>query len=913
MRVTYQTGRAALLAGAAWCAVASAAWAAEAVDFDIAAGDLQAALTAYIDQTGEQLIYRVDDVRGVRTGGVNGRHETDAALEILLKDTQFDVHRDPTGATVIVRTSLLDETHRVQAGGTRLAQVAPSQRRTDARQEPEAAPEAPEEDAIELEEMIVTGTLIRGIAPESSPIIVFDREDIDASGFQSTEAFVNSLPQNAGGSINPRSVGTLPSLSDDGGQNNVAGSSVNLRGLGAGATLTLLNGRRLAPAGALGGFTDISQIPLSAVERVEILTDGASSIYGADAIAGVVNFVLKDDYSGAETQFNIGTVTEGDLVEYRASQLFGTSWGSGNALLSYEYFNVDELAATDKDFAVDAPVPSLLLPGQERHSLLFSLKQDLSSFLRFSVDAGYSRRDAETIFNPGRGPTDGIARSISDNEQYSVSSGLEVDLPADWRLRVGGNYAETSAFIDNVPLNEFANDIVSTNDAALWSADLILDGPVFRLPGGEVRLAVGGEARGEKLDAQAGFSPARSGDRNIYSFFSEAFVPIVGTDNAIPGIRRLEINASVRFDDYSDFGSSTNPKVGLVWQPIDELVIRGSYGTSFKPANLGLVTLVNTQIFILSLPNQASATGLSPTALVAGNQNDLDPEESENLTVGFDLSKDLGSSTLKFSSTYYRIEFDNLITSVPLPFDLIAQRDEIPAELVFQSPSQDFVDQLVATARLGSAALSGLDPVQDFTGLGLIGADGSVDASRIDFLFDLRDTNLAQAITRGIDFSLSWNLESDIGDWSLGVSGNYIIDLIRQAAVTTPKFELVDTIFNPANLRLRGRLGWSHGPWTVSTFVNYTDGYTDDRTATPQAVRSYTTADLNVRYSLGEAGNSWLLSNIDLAFGVFNLFDEDPPRVENDRLISSDTTASYDPANADPRGRFVYFEIRKRW
>jgi outer membrane receptor protein involved in Fe transport len=125
-------------------------------------------------------------------------------------------------------------------------------------------------------------------------------------------------------------------------------SGVNLRGLGSGATLVLLNGRRLAPGASDGRFVDISGIPLSAIDRIEVLPDGASAIYGADAVGGVINFILRDDYEGAETLARMGSATDSAPNESQVAQTLGTRWERGNALVSMEYYKRSNLASADR-------------------------------------------------------------------------------------------------------------------------------------------------------------------------------------------------------------------------------------------------------------------------------------------------------------------------------------------------------------------------------------------------------------------------------------------------------------------------------------------------------------------------------------------------------------------------------------
>ena len=163
--------------------------------------------------------------------------------------------------------------------------------------------------AESVEELVVTGTYIHGVPPDSSPLTVYDREEIIRSGVGTVDQFLRKIPQNFAIVDAGTSEGNLNNA--ESGKNMSRGTAINLRGLGAGATLTLLNGHRLAPSGLDGSFVDVSMIPLSAIDRIEVLTDGASALYGADAIAGVVNFILRDDLSGGETSLRYGDTTQG--------------------------------------------------------------------------------------------------------------------------------------------------------------------------------------------------------------------------------------------------------------------------------------------------------------------------------------------------------------------------------------------------------------------------------------------------------------------------------------------------------------------------------------------------------------------------------------------------------------------------
>ncbi|MEO8056996.1 MAG: TonB-dependent receptor [Burkholderiales bacterium] len=159
----------------------------------------------------------------------------------------------------------------------------------------------------ELQRVEVTGSRIKRIDAETaSPVQVITRDQIDRSGAKSVSELLTSVPASNTGSFNENAVASF----------TPGAGGVSLRGLGAQATLILINGRRVAPFGfASGGqttFVDVNSIPIEVIERVEILLDGASAIYGSDAIGGVVNLILRRDYAGVQISGDLGTSSESD-------------------------------------------------------------------------------------------------------------------------------------------------------------------------------------------------------------------------------------------------------------------------------------------------------------------------------------------------------------------------------------------------------------------------------------------------------------------------------------------------------------------------------------------------------------------------------------------------------------------------
>ena len=163
--------------------------------------------------------------------------------------------------------------------GTAVSQTAPAQ-------EPAA-------EAATVEEVIVTGSRIRGIRSVGSTVTAVSREQIELSAPLSTAALIQKLPQVFNLGVSESSRGQA------GGSGNITyGTSINLRGIGPYSTLTLLDGHRAVPQGTTGFAFDPATIPTLALGRVEVVADGASALYGSDAVAGVVNLILRRDFEG---------------------------------------------------------------------------------------------------------------------------------------------------------------------------------------------------------------------------------------------------------------------------------------------------------------------------------------------------------------------------------------------------------------------------------------------------------------------------------------------------------------------------------------------------------------------------------------------------------------------------------------
>ena len=200
--------------------------------------------------------------------------------------------------------------------------------------------------AQKVEKIEVTGSNIKRVDSEGpAPVQVLTRQDIERSGSNTVSDVLRYLPSNNAGSYDETFVGSFARGS----------SGVSLRGLGEKSTLVLINGRRMAvysfAQNLSDTFVDLNSIPLGAIERIEILKDGASAIYGSDAIAGVVNVILRKDYQGAELSLSGGTTSRADGQEARVSGAVGTGQPGVdryNLMLAVDYFNREAIWLRDR-------------------------------------------------------------------------------------------------------------------------------------------------------------------------------------------------------------------------------------------------------------------------------------------------------------------------------------------------------------------------------------------------------------------------------------------------------------------------------------------------------------------------------------------------------------------------------------
>jgi len=925
--------------------------------------------------------------------------------------------------------------------GSAYAQAAPASSASDVITLPQAEEEA--QQATQVDDIVVTGTSIRGIKPVGSATVPLTREDIQQTGLTSTADVVRTLPQLQNLGIDE----TRNSGSQDAGTNHSRGTALNLRGLGANATLMLVDGRRIAPSGTTSAFGDPNQIPIAALERVEVVTDGASAIYGTDAVGGVVNFIIRKNYDGAEVTGRYSAADGYD--QWGAAAVVGRSWDRGNFVLAYDhddrramlrgdspylrqdlrpfggndnringttvtarvpviitqgggtirYFSVPDTYVggplTASDLSIDADVVDSAdytdyLPRRERDALTAFGNFDVSDSLSLYYQGFFSRRDStlrgyrvDTLTVPASSPfyisgLPGVAPgqsltvrypwlkdfgrryTIATERSYSHTIGATWDVGGGWQIDGYGTYALAkncqceqgpSAGINNTAalnaliaagdpnFNPFSNEPVNDyirqrvfgenklrNRTALKDVVVKADGPLWTLPSGEVRAAVGAEFlqldgsyrnAGTTTNVDNQFRATYSGDktREVTSVFGELFVPLVADGSTVPLLRRLDLSLAARYENYSDFGETTNPKIGLTWEPVQDLTIRGTWGKSFRAPSLqennedvvtmfGLASYSNGANDPL-IPVTNTATGTSNVfARTQGGNNNLGPERATTFSIGADYSP-AWLEGLRASITYYNIEYKGKIVTIG---------DQASTFLATPENRAAFAAYIVPAPQPSTCVegdVSTYNPVyRDLINLGYpIPFSATPYCSLVAYL-NGQAQNLGTVEQDGIDLNVGYDFETRLGQVTTGVAWTEILNLKQTLSPTSGLLDVLDTLNNPVSRRIRGNLGLRRGPVNANLFVNYVGGYTNTAPITVNGVRrpveeidSWTTLDANVSWFAPEDSMAWV-RGVRVSLSVQNLTDEDP------NVVLTGTNA-FDTQQANPYGRIWSFEVTK--
>jgi iron complex outermembrane receptor protein len=988
------------------------------------------------------------------------------------------------------------------------------------------------------EQVLITGSLIHGTVAIGVPVTTLNDEDFREVGALTTADLLKELP----------SVTILSSINViNTGGNVVGGQATSIHNIGGDTTgpktLLMVDGKRVPFQSTALCIVDPSIIPQLAIDRIDVLADGASATYGSDAVAGVLNLVLKRGYDGAISQFRIGESTGLGGLSEMGSQLYGKKWDTGDITVTYEFYHNAKVQGPGRDyltydwslFGLDnrtplvsaspgiasvgkptqpasAPVgfdPSYgtscnncysipkgqngigltwanvlahpgvqneynpyndawFIPDSTRNAAVLTFDQDIVKDLgliqnvRFTADAYYNNR-RQIIHSAGTtGPakTNALELTIpTSNPFYPVGapSGLQVaynfskeipgyltsgegegrweggfnfDLPSSWKGTISYTKTQEHAYdsfdnivnpnlvsaavgntvksdgLDaayskpaNIPyLNVFCDPLAFTcNNAATLAyisahrtiderqvfneTNGTFDGPLFDLPGGTVRAAVGGDFLTEHyllLSANGATSLAGdaapqiandSGGFDVWAAFAQLNVPLVGEANSIPFVKGFEIELSGRIDHYSNVGQTKNPKAALNWDVGEGLVLKATWGTSFRaptfneiskvvgpvdPINVVAGATGNTEPTCTAVgakptPGSAAAA-LDPNCTAAsqflggislqggagaangifGPGHTLHPETAVNWATGFDFAPTEFLKGLDINFNFYNIKINDVIQSLTRGNGL---SDPISTSQGFWILNTDpnFANYVAAIVKL-----PGVNPL--------------INASNVSFIEYRLKTNIGWIKYGGFDFAGSYNWDmGDFGAWNAGVVGNYVLGRQRYIAPTVvDDFQGKDS---GGRLNYRARLGWAGGPgdaWSLTGFMNYQAHYGNQESGDniraevlppscfqlgnpacnasglpqfAQYTQQYAlltnyeparvTFDLSLGYKTGERPANEYLRNLGFQLVIDNILDK-RPNFSYQIAFAGGSPRAFDD-HQDPAQRTVSFIVTKVW
>ena len=839
--------------------------------------------------------------------------------------------------------------------------------------------------------VVVTGSQVPRIDAETAlPVQIIRREEIERSGAANVEEVVGRIAATMNNPVQAQTIGN---------SKTPGFSGASLRGFGTQYTLVLLNGRRLSNYAfgedGLPIGTDLHAIPLAAIDRVEVLTDGASAIYGSDAVAGVINFILRGDFRGvqADVEHRLPLAGGGARDHQTLTLGAGDPAANGyNVLTVVDHQHDQALAATRRAFSTTAYQPDIALnqtsfsvwpanfytqstglvnplaPACPAHTILIANvcrfdaasqahivpdSDTLGMLARGDIALGvdgqvyaewvWSRQrivdhisaspvyfgnlDNPVVISPGSRfyPTiPGLTGDIVNPLYRSLPLGPRVDVTRTesarvligWHGRAGGWDIDTAAmqsvsrasdtFVSGiVDLQEVADAISSgevnafgdsgaAGDAALAatqlrgvartsraderSVDLRAVRDVASLAGGMATVGIGAETRRESLTdrptdlsrraAGGAFANPKGGSRDVTAMFAELALPLV---------RGLDLQAAVRVDHYGDFGTTTNPKLALRWQPTPALMLRASGGTGFRapslselftPQGIGPGDTGN-----IVDPVRCKVTHLEEDCKLfvnfrLGGNPALRPERSRQSTLGLVLKPAEGALA---SADWWHVTVSHTITT--LPDDVI---------------------------------LSG-DPRFELTNI----IRGPVEAAWPGLpgpIVELIETNqnVGRASSSGVDLALHYVMSSrPWGRLGMKLEGSYLADTRIAFDGVHEAASAGESTYGSSFPRWQhtATLDFDREQWGATAVQTWRSGYRDFNLVNgePRRVAPYRLWHLQVRYT-GLPG--WTLAG-----GIDNLFDVNPPRSNQIAGFQN----GYDPSYTDPRGRTLYARVSVRW
>lgn len=411
----------------------------------------------------------------------------------------------------------------------------------------------------------------------------------------------------------------------------------------------------------------------------------------------------------------------------------------------------------------------------------------------------------------------------------------------------------------------------------LTIGSLVVDGPLASLPGGELRFAAGVEYeqarhRAATLSADGAAADA-SARRNSRAVFAELAVPLVGRDNARPGLARAELQLAGRHQDHGAAGRSTDPKIGLLWAPVPSIRLRAGYSTGFRaPSLTEYETPVRTVTASVTDPRRTPAAA-SGVVVQRGSTPGLRPETSRQESYGVTVAP-RALRGFAFGIDYHRTRQRNLL-------------QEWSAQAVVDHEA------------LFPGRVQRAPPAPEDLALGRPGAIEGVDATLLNFGTSLQES---------VDVSLGYETRSGpLGRFRLDVSGTRLIAL-RTELRPGVAADLAGDTAAPQRWRALAMLAWSRGPWSGSLLATYAGGFSSNQSGNliaPQGSPPVTVVNLNLGRTFDRGLWRGWAKGAKVGLGIGNLFDRAPP--------FSDTVFGYNGGLHSPLGRTYRLSLELRF
>lgn len=758
----------------------------------------------------------------------------------------------------------------------------------------------------DIEVVVIVGSRAepRTIHESSVPVDVFDENDIIQSGSLSGE--ISQVLHNLVPSFN------FPRQSNSDTADLVR--PAQLRGLSPDQTLVLINGKRRHTTAVLntGGKTgrgsapvDLNTIPMSAIKRIEVLRDGAAAQYGSDAIAGVINIVLKDNDQGGLISATYGEhntdfkptdehLVDGETTLVTANIGFNTGKGFINVSGQYRTRNgtnragFDQVPPWENDASNSAVVGNKNYqvgdPQESGYSLFVNWEQTLTNDLNLYGFANTSNREAtgsnfyrypnNTSSNvPAVYPNGYIPNNVGETTDNSLVLGIKGD--NDWQWDLSANYGSSEFNLDvensinasigiNSPTNFHIGDF--EYEQMLLNFDVVKLAKLSNIP---VTIALGAEYRNEAYQTKSG-SPAsyslganiaaEPGSQGIQGLRPEDAIDVgrhsvaLYVDTEFELTELLTLDTALRYEDYSDFGDTLNAKVSLRYAVTEHIALRGAASTGFRAPSL-IQNNYQATSTDFGTNGELSTFAILPAtnslAIALGAQS-LTPEESENFSVGLSGNWDFG---LSLTLDFYRVDIDDRITL---------------SEGIFSDQNGTAITDLPQ-----SADHPGIQGAQFFS--------NSVDTRTQGF--DL----VVQYKLNDFDFSLAYNAN----DTKITNDGITNVEEINTLETAAPDNKLIFAT------------NWQSGNWAAmlratqygetKRVYDFGGGYQPEQT-----YGSNTTVDFDLQYAF--------TNGISLAIGANNLLDTYPDKSSEDIAYFGNFPYDIIPP-VGINGRYIYSRL----